>query len=368
MTAEFYDPNLYAIEDKLVAGMRLNFSDGLTLYNSPDLLGVGWLADRTRRERHGKNAYYVYNQHLNYSNVCINQCRICAFWRNDGDAGVFTLTPKTAREKLLERIQEPITEIHMVGGLHPSLNLQYYLDLLKTIREIRPGAAIKAFTAVEIDHFAAQAGLSVSQTLERFKAAGLDMLPGGGAEVMSDRVRQQLFPRKINSHRWLEVMSAAHRMGFKTNATMLYGHIETPEERVAHLLRLRGLQDETAGFSAFIPLSFHPKNTRLSHLPGPTGWDDLKNVAVARLLLDNFDHIKAYWVMIGEKTAQVALSFGADDLDGTVIEEKITHMAGATSAKGLTQEQLEAMIRSAGFDPVQRDGFYAPVAREETVR
>jgi aminodeoxyfutalosine synthase len=367
MTFDFSDPGLYAVDEKLAAGERLNFKDGLTIYNSPDLLGVGWLADRQRRSRHGNKAYYVYNQHINYTNVCINHCKFCAFWRSEGEDASFTLTVEDLRKTLLERIHEPISEIHMVGGINPSLPFEYYIDLLKTIRDIRPNVTIKAFTAVEIDHFAALAGLSLKQIIERLKEAGLNMLPGGGAEVMSLRVRQQLFPNKITCRRWLEVMETAHRLGLKSNATMLYGHVETIEERVAHLLRLRGLQDQTRGFSAFIPLSFHPKNTKLSYLSGPTGWDDLKNVAAARLLLDNFEHIKAYWVMIGEKTAQVALSFGADDLDGTVIEEKISHMAGATSAKGLSAGQLEQMICSAGLLPVQRDGFYEPVAAKGTL-
>ncbi len=357
----FHDPRLAAVAEKLAAGRRLDHEDGLLLLATSDLISLGRLADHRRRERHGDKAYFVYNQHLNYTNVCQNRCQFCAFARDDHEQGAFTMSLAEVEQRLRERIDEPIRELHMVGGIHPDLPFDYYIGLLETIKRVRPGATIKAFTAVEIDHIARRGQLSIDETLQRLKAAGLEMMPGGGAEVLSERIHDRLYQRKIDGRRWLEVARTAHRAGISTNATMLYGHIETPAERVDHLLALRRLQDETGGFSAFIPLAFHPKNTRLNRIAETSAFDDLKTIAAARLLLDNFDHIKAYWVMIGEPLAQVALNFGADDLDGTIIEEKITHMAGATSAKGLGRAQLKRMITAAGFVPVERDAFYRPV-------
>jgi aminodeoxyfutalosine synthase len=355
------DKNLIKIKEKVLSRERLTTYDGIALYKSHDVVGIGCLADFIRRQRHGKTGFYVYNQHINYTNICINKCRFCAFSRDAGETSSYTMTIEDVRRKLLERKDEPVTEIHMVGGINPSLPFEYYIDLLHCIKAIRPNATIKAFTAVEIDHLSTISGLSIKDTIAVLKDAGLGMMPGGGAEILGDRVRTALFPRKIESSRWLSIMRQVHQTGLTSNATMLYGHIETIEERVQHLLQLRTLQDETHGFSAFIPLAFHSKNTSLSHIPTTTAFDDLKNISVARLILDNFDHIKAYWVMIGEKLSQVALSFGADDLDGTIIEEKITHMAGATSSKGLSSHQIEAMIIAAGYVPVQRDSFYNPV-------
>ena len=362
----FSDPRLADIATRLDNGERLGPEDGMTLLDSPDLLGIGRLANRDRRRRHGDRAFYIQNQHLNYTNVCRNQCRFCAFGRDsERREGAFTMTVLDVRERLLERSDESIREIHIVGGVNPSLPFQYYLDMIRTARFVRPKATIKAFTAVEIDHMAECSGLGLEGVIRALKEAGLGMVPGGGAEVLCERVWRELYPRKIGGDRWLDVTEALHREGIVTNATLLYGHIETAEERVAHLLRLRDLQDRTGGFSAFIPLAFHPGNTELAELPGPTAVDDLKMVAVARLLLDNFDHIKAYWVMLGERLAQVALSFGADDLDGTIVEEKITHMAGATSPSGLARDRMRELIRSAGFVPVERDSFYRSVETEK---
>ncbi len=361
MNSTFLDNRLNTIKDKIDEGVRLELQDGLLLYSSQDLIGIGRLADRVRRQRHGNKAYYVYNQHLNYTNICINRCLFCAFSRDKGENGAYTYSIEDIRRQLTERLDEPVREIHMVGGLNPDLPFDYYLNALKTIREIRPDATIKAFTAVEMDYLSHIAGLSLDDTIRALKDAGLGMNPGGGAEVLNERVRKKLFPLKMGSRRWLEVAERLHQHGLVSNATLLYGHIETHEERVAHLLTLRSLQDKTGGFSAFIPLAFHSENTRLSELPPTTACDDLKTIAIARLILDNFDHIKAYWVMITEKLAQVALSFGADDLDGTIIEEKITHMAGAKSAKGLPRTEMEHFIRTAGFEPVERDSFYHPV-------
>jgi len=352
------DNQLTGIREKVLRNVRLDADDGLRLYRSNDVIGIGHLADFIRRQRHGKKAFFVYNQHLNYTNICINQCRFCAYSRRQGQPESFTLSIDDVRKKLSDRIAEPIIEIHMVGGINPALPFDYYLDLLSTIKEIRPNATIKAFTAVEIDHLAGISGLSLENTIQKLKHAGLEMTPGGGAEILGSRVRNKLFPRKIGYERWLEVITKIHAAGLTSNATMLYGHIETLEERVKHLMRLRSLQDKTNGFTAFIPLAFHSKNTLMSDIASTTAFDDLKNIAISRLMLDNFEHIKAYWVMIGEKLAQTALSFGADDLDGTIIEEKITHMAGATSSKGLTRQKIRHMIQAAGWEPVERDSFY----------
>ncbi len=364
MHYSFMDERLPGIYAKVRENTRLSKEDGIVLYDTRDLIGLGWIADRVRQSRHGKRAYYVYNQHLNYTNICKNRCRFCAYAKDRGEDGAYVFSIEEIEKKLLENLDEPIRELHIVGGLNDALTFDYFIDLLTTIKRIRPRTAIKAFTCVEIDYLSNLAGLSLDETIQRLKTAGLEMMPGGGAEVLNSRIHDALFPRKIDHERWLEIVRAVHRAGIKTNATMLYGHIETLEERVEHLLALRAVQDDTGGFSAFIPLAFHSKNTELSHIPATTAVDDLKNVAVARLLLDNFDHIKAYWVMIGESLAQLALSFGADDLDGTIMEERITHTAGATSAKGHTRNQMRTLIRNAGFEPVERDSFYNPVQEE----
>ncbi len=356
----FMDERLKRIYAKVEQGSRLSREDGICIYQSPDLLGVGVIANAVRHARHGNTAYYVYNQHLNYTNICKNRCRFCAYAKDRQESGAYAWSMAEIARRLTDRIDEPVDELHIVGGLNESLGFEYYIDLLKTVKQIRPHAAIKAFTCVEIDYLSRISGLGVDETIAQLKAAGLDMMPGGGAEILNTRIHDTLFPKKIDHTRWIEIVKAVHKAGITTNATMLYGHIETIEERVDHLITLREIQDETHGFSAFVPLAFHSKNTRLSDLPPTTAVDDLRSVAAARLMLDNFDHIKAYWVMIGEPLSQVALSFGADDLDGTIIEERITHTAGASSAKGLTREQMEAMIRKAGFTPVQRDSFYNP--------
>jgi aminodeoxyfutalosine synthase len=361
MKINFNDLVLGPIADKIASGERLGFDDGMTLYTSGDLIGVGRLADLVRKSRFGKKAFFVYNQHINYTNVCSNMCSFCAYAEEEKSEKAYTWSIDQIRQRIMDRINEPIRELHIVGGLNRSLTFEYFTDMLTMIRDVRPNATIKAFTAVEIDYLSGLSGKSLEETVLILKDAGLMMMPGGGAEVMSDRVHDELFPRKIGKDRWLEVTEAVHRTGLKTNATMLYGHIETLEERVNHLLALRHLQDKTSGFSAFIPLAFHSQNTGLSHIPATTGFDDLKTIAVSRLLLDNIPHIKAYWVMIGEKLAQTALFFGADDLDGTIIEERITHTAGAKSAKGLSRTKMENLITSAGLEPVERDSFYRDV-------
>ncbi|MBF0201874.1 MAG: aminofutalosine synthase MqnE [Desulfamplus sp.] len=355
---KFKDQRLESLYDKVDKGTRLSMEDGLLLFATNDLHGVGFLADTVRQRLHGRKAYYVYNQHLNYTNICKNRCLFCAYAVDKEDAGAYSWNMDDIEKRLLERINEPVNELHIVGGLNPDNDFFYFTDMLKKVKEIRPGAKVKAFTCVEIDYLSRLSGLSVADTIARLRDAGLDMMPGGGAEVLSDRVRRSLFPKKMGARRWLSIMEEVHRAGIKSNATMLYGHIETMEERVAHFMALRELQDRTGGFCAFIPLAFHSKNTRLSHIPPTNAVDDLKMVAASRLMLDNFHHIKAYWVMIGEGLAQTALCYGADDLDGTIIEERITHTAGATSAKGLTIGEMEEMIKGAGFTPVERDSFY----------
>jgi len=361
MKISFMDERLESIYSKVKKGSRLSKEDGICIYDTHDLLGLGHIANYARCARHGKKAFYIYNQHLNYTNICKNRCRFCAYAKDRKEKGSYVWSIKEIEKRLMERIDEPVTELHIVGGLNEDLDFDYFIDLLKTVKKVRPKATIKAFTSVEIDYLSTLSGMSLEKTIEKLKDAGLEMMPGGGAEILNSRVHDDLFPKKIGHERWLEIIKIVHNVGIKTNATMLYGHIETMEERVDHLITLRELQDETNGFSAFIPLAFHSQNTQLSHFPPTTAMDDLKNVAAARLMLDNFDHIKAYWVMIGEPLSQVALSFGADDLDGTIIEERITHTAGAKSAKGLAQDQMEEMIRTAGFEPIQRDSFYNPI-------
>jgi len=358
----FQDPALGPIYEKVASGTRLLGEDGLTLFNSPDLLGVGSLAQMVRERLHGRKAYYIYNQHLNYSNICVNGCKFCAFGRRAGEPGAYELSLPEVFAKVEARLHEPLTEIHIVGGCHPDLPFSYYLEMLRGIKERRPRVHLQAFTAVEVDHLAQKAGLPVMDTLMALKEAGLGSLPGGGAEVFSPRVRQALCPTKLSGEGWLEVAQTAHRLGLNTNATMLYGHLETLEERVDHLLKLRAAQDESGGFLAFIPLAFHPQNTLLSDIRGPGALDDLKTLAVARLLLDNIPHIKAFWVMLGPKLAQVSLCFGVDDVDGTVMEERITHMAGAQTPQGLSREQLRGLIRETGCEPVERDTLYRVVA------
>lgn len=349
---------LGAIHEKVLAGERLTREDGVALYGSRDLLAVGYLARIVKERLLGAVAFFIYNQHLNYSNVCTNGCAFCAFGKPEGHPEAFRLTVENAAQKVRERIHEPIRELHIVGGVDPALPFEYYVELLRELKSARPDAHLKAFTAVEIAHMAEISRKSRLQVLRELRDAGLGSIPGGGAEIFSPRVRHALCPTKLSADEWLDVHRMAHGLGIRTNATMLYGHIETHEERVDHLIALRELQDETGGFMALIPLAFHPANTGLDHIRPATGFDNLKTIALARLMLDNFPHIKAYWVMLGTKLAQVALSFGADDLDGTIMEEKITHMAGAETAQSLTRDELRRLISAMGLEPVERDTFY----------
>ncbi len=358
MNSALKDAGLYEIYEKVNAGERLDAQDAETLYSTPHLPLLGFLADIVRQRFNGNKAYYIYNQHVNYSNVCINLCKFCAFGKEKGHPKTYEMSIEDVVQKIRERKNEPVKEVHVVGGLHPDLPYEYYIDMLRAIREERPELHIQAFTCVEIAHIAKIGGKSIEQTLDDLMDAGLGSIPGGGAEVFSPRIREKLCPRKLPGAQWIEVAKTAHKKGLKSNATMLYGHIETVDERIEHLLALREAQDETGGFMCFIPLAFHPKNTALDHIAPTSGVEDLRNIAVSRLLLDNFPHIKAYWIMLGPKVAQIALSYGADDLDGTVMEEKITHMAGAETAQAMTRKEIERLIRQAGREPLERDTLY----------
>jgi aminodeoxyfutalosine synthase len=354
---------LARIQAKVDRGERLDLEDGITLYRTPDLHAVGRMANQVRERRHGNRAYFNVNRHLNPTNICYVECGLCAWARKPGQDGGYLMGIEEAVEHAAQTFNEAVTEFHIVGGLHPTLPFEYYVDLLKALRDRFPQVHLKAFTMVEIEWLARRARMSIPETIETLKDAGLGSCPGGGAEIFARRVRDIICTDKISGEEWLDIAREVHRAGVRSNATMLYGHVETDEERVDHLLRLRALQDETGGFQVLIPLAFHPENTALAHLPRTTGFQDLKNIAVPRLMLDNFDHIKAYWIQIGPRLAQIALHFGADDLDGTIIEETITHAAGAATDAGMTHQEIERLIRAAGREPVERDTLYRPVQR-----
>ncbi len=357
------DTRLEPIAAKVMAGERLNADDGLALYQSNDLLAVGWLANFVREKKHGNITYFNVNRHINPTNVCVAHCKLCAFGRSVDSPGAYTFALEEMYERAGEGVAEGATEFHIVGGLHPDLPFEYYLDLIRGLKQRYPQVHLKAFTMVEVGYYSRISKLSIRDTLLAMKNAGVDSLPGGGAEVFHPRVRKIICDHKVSGQRWLEIARTAHEIGLKSNATMLYGHIETNEERVDHLIQLRDTQDKTHGFVTFIPLAFHPANTGLSHIAPPTGFDDLKMIAVSRLMLDNFDHIKAYWIMLTPRIAQVALRFGANDLDGTVVEENIYHDAGATTPEFMSRAELERLIRAAGREPVERDTAYNRVDR-----
>jgi len=360
------DAAVRLIADKVLAHQRLSLEDAITLYRTPDILAVGWLANHVRERMHGDVTYFNVNRHINPTNVCVAACRLCAFGRKKDAPGAYTMALEEAYQTAASGYSEAVTEFHIVGGLHPDLPFQYYLDLIAGLKERFPQVHLKALTMVEIAFLAKRAKLSIEETLRQLKQAGLDSLPGGGAEIFNERVRRVICDHKIDGDQWLDTARTAHKIGLKSNATMLYGHIENEEDRADHLVRLRNLQDETHGFQTFIPLAFHPANTPLQHLFTTTGMLDIKQIAISRLVLDNFPHIKAYWQMMSAKIAQIALRFGADDIDGTVIEEKIYHDAGATTPQGMVRSELERLIREAGREPVERDTMYRPVTRTET--
>jgi aminodeoxyfutalosine synthase len=350
---------LTEIADKLDAGIRLELADGVRLFEAPDLLAVGWLANRERERRHDGRTYFNHNIRIEATNVCVASCLFCAFARlRPGDAGAYTMSLEEAWEKLRRRRDQPLTEIHVVNGLHPDLPFDYYTELLRGFKRIRPDVHLKCFTAVEIAFFADLYAKSDEQVLVELRDAGLDSLPGGGAEIFAERVRRKIANDKCGTGRYLEIHRTAHRMGMRSNVTMLYGHIETAEERVDHMLHARQLQDETGGFQAFIPLAFHPDNNQMRKLPPPSAADTLRVHAVARLMLDNIPHVKAFWIATGVEVAQVSLWFGVDDLDGTVQEEKIYHMAGARTPEAMTTREISRLIVAAGRQPIERDTFY----------
>ncbi|HEU0264238.1 MAG TPA: aminofutalosine synthase MqnE [Geobacterales bacterium] len=348
------------IADKVHGGKRLSEADALVLFHHPDPLAVGALAAQANERRHGRRVFFNVNRHINYTNLCVNRCRFCAFSREPGEAGAYTHTLEEMAQRAREAAEQGATEIHIVGGLHPELPFDFYLQMLRTVQGVSPRLHLKAFTAVEIDYLAGLAGLSLADTLAQLKDAGLGSLPGGGAEILVESVRKKLCPEKISGARWLKVMEEVHRSGLKSNATMLYGHLESIGDRIRHMALLRELQDRTKGFQAFIPLPFQQENTPLTieQCRPCGGMDDLRTLAVARLFLDNFDHIKAYWVMLGVKIAQVALAFGVNDLDGTVVEERIGHDAGADSPQQMSRDDIVLLIRNAGREPVERDTLY----------
>ena len=359
------DTNLLPIAEKVQAGERLSFDDGVALYRSGDILAVGWLANSVRERLHGDVAYFNVNRHINPTNVCVASCRLCAFGRKKGTAGTYTMALEEAWETAASGYSEAVTEFHIVGGLHPDLPFQYFMDLVRGLKERFPKVHIKAFTMVEVAFLAKRGKMTIEETLLQMKQAGVDSMPGGGAEIFADRVRHIICDHKIDGGEWLDTARLAHKLGLRSNATMLYGHIENEEDRVDHLLKLREVQDETGGFQTFIPLAFHPDNTVLEHIPRTTGMLDIKQIAVGRLLLDNFSHIKAYWQMMTPKIAQIALRFGADDIDGTVVEEKIYHDAGATTPQGMRRADLTRLITEAGRVPFERDTMYRAVSRSE---
>ncbi len=359
------DATLLPIAEKVRAGERLSAADGHALYRSGDILAVGWLANLVRERMHGNLTFFNVNRHINPTNVCVASCRLCAFGKKKGDSGTYTMALEEAWTAAGQGYSEAVTEFHIVGGLHPDLPFEYFLDLVTGLKERFPKVHIKAFTMVEVAFLAKRAKLSIPETLIKMKAAGVDSCPGGGAEIFADRVRHIICDHKIDGSEWLETAEMVHNAGLRSNATMLYGHIENEEDRVDHMLKLREVQDRTGGFQTFIPLAFHPENTVLGHLPRTTGFDDMRQIAVGRLLLDNFAHIKSYWQMVTPKMAQISLRFGADDIDGTVVEEKIYHEAGATTPQGMRRAELERLIREAGRDPVERDTLYNRVTRTE---
>jgi aminodeoxyfutalosine synthase len=359
---------LSEIGAKLDAGERLSFDDGVRLFACPDLHALGWLANREREKRHGGRTYYNFNLRLEATNVCVASCLFCSFARlRPGDPQAYTMSLEQVWDKLRQRADQPLTEVHVVNGLHPDLPFEYYLDLLRGLKRIRPEVHLKCFTAVEIAFFADTYGMSDEAVLRALMAAGLDSLPGGGAEIFAERVRRKICHDKADADRYLSIHGLAHRLGMRSNVTMLYGHIETNEERVDHMLRARALQDETGGLQAFIPLAFHPDNNQMRKLPAPSASETLRVHAVARLMCDNIPHVKAFWIATGVDVAQIALWYGVDDLDGTVQEERIYHMAGARTPETLTTSDIRRLILAAGREPLERDTLYNVISGSAAV-
>lgn len=364
MNRLFQNSKLRDLQEKVEHGERLSFEDGVRLFQTNDIPFIGVLAHQVRSRLNGKNVYYSINLHLNHTNVCTAHCVFCAFARRPGESGGYTFSHEEIREKVKEAItQFGINEVHIVGGLNPNLGLEYFIEMFRMIRAISPAIFIKALTAVEIDDLADRTGLSWEEVLKRLQEAGLNGLPGGGAEIFAEVTRRKICAHKTTSDKWLEIHRIAHRMGMPTNCTMLYGHLESIEDRVDHILRLRALQDETHGFQSFIPLAFNAENTPIEGFGEPTGYTDLKMYAVSRLLFDNVPHLKVHWTTLDLKIAQVALSFGVDDVGGTNLNEKIMHDAGNETPIDLSEKALRTLIEEAGYEPVLVDSSYA-VARK----
>lgn len=358
---------LHDIYEKVEAGRRLSAEDGARLYATPHLNAVGHMANIVRERMCGNVAWYVRNQHINYTNVCNKLCKFCSFYVPPKDARGYVLWPDDIRARVKRYLHIPISEIHMVAGINPKLPYSYYIDIVRAVKELRPNVAVKAFTAIEWVQIARAAKKPLREVMQDLKEAGVSSIPGGGAEVFSDRVRGDLFWTKSDSEEWMEVARTAHEVGLHSNATMLYGHIENPEEKIDHLVRLRELQDETGGFLTYIPLSFHPERTEMEDLPGPTGQADLREIAVGRLMLDNFPHIKTFWIMNTIEISQVALWYGADDIDGTIQEYEITRRSYEETRQVLTRKQLVERIVEAGRDPVERDNLYNVLSTEREI-
>ncbi|HEX4123393.1 MAG TPA: aminofutalosine synthase MqnE [Tepidisphaeraceae bacterium] len=364
------DPALLGVAEKVLAAERLDAADGMALYRSRDLAGIGRLADFARRRLHGDVVYFNRNRHINYTNVCALSCKFCSFYRKRGEEGAYEMPIEQVVATARKAADAGATEVHIVGGLHPWLKFDYYTGMLRAIRQECPELHIKAFTAIEIVHFSRIARLSIPEVLAALHEAGLGSMPGGGAEIFDDRVHDEAFKGKVRADKWFGVHRAAHAQGIFTNATMLYGHVERPEERIGHMIKLRDLQDESKKgsgvfFNCMIPLSFIPDQSELGYLPGPTGLTDLKTLAIARLMLDNFAHIKAFWIMQGIGLSQIALSWGCDDLDGTVVWYDITKRQGHGTHQELHVCDIQRLIREAGFTPVERDTMYRPVRRAQ---
>ena len=354
--------NVEYIEKKLESNEPLSFEDAKYLLSSAKLIEIGKLAGKIKYKKSQNKVYFVFNKHINYTNLCVSKCKFCAFYRNGDEQDAYTMEIDTIIDEI-GKMPNGIKEVHIVGGLHPTKPFSYYVDMIKSIKKNFRDINVKAFTAVEIDYFSNLEGISYKETLTILKNAGLDSMPGGGAEVFSERVRKKLYPNKIPYEKWAEVHKTAHSLNIPTNATLLFGHIETDEEIINHLFKLKKIQEESYGFLCFIPLSFHPENTPLSeNIKKVDAVRELKILALSRIILDNFPHIKAYWVMLSPKVGQIGLHFGADDIDGTIGQERVTHAAGAKSPLGLAKENMINLIKNAGFVPVERDALYNEIA------
>ena len=364
-----HDPKLKELAAKVDAGERLTFADGVALYATDDLAALAKLADTVRRRLHGCTTYFNVNRHFNPTNICYADCKFCGFYRTPREADAYTHNIDESLRIAGEAVREGATELHIVGGLNTKLPFSYFTDLLSSIKHAYPQLHLKAFTMVELDHFARFYKMKDEDVIEQLKAAGMDSCPGGGAEIFRDPTRSMICAHKCDAERWLSLSGKVHAAGLKTNATMLYGHIESIEDRVDHFIRLREQQDQSHGFQCFIPLAFYPENTKLAHLPGPSGVDSLKTIAVSRLMLDNFPHIKAYWVMLGKRLAQVALHYGANDLDGTITnggELSESYSVEANNEVKMSKQEIITLIEEAGFEAVERDTVYNRVERETT--